>query len=95
MSKKRKAPKWPTVEMVEWSDSCSSRAGWEYVEDIAEWGKTEFVIHSIGHVVYEDDNCIVISMSYGIHNDTATETMRIPKGCIMKRTLVAEAVPND
>lgn len=81
---KRTAPK---VLKVEWRDSgMHIDHGWAttavYQESVGKWNGT---VTTIGALMFEDDNVIVIGLSHDVANDTWYGAQLIYKPCIISR----------
>ena len=80
---------------VEWVD-ISLGAEWADLEDITEWAKEKWKegIVTIGYLVLERKQYIVVAASYDITLDTYHDYSIIPKGAI-KRVKRVERQIND
>lgn len=79
------------IVKVEWIDSCGSNLSWLMMEDVRNWGDVEPIrIFTYGALVQEDENYIVVAQNYGTNPEQCSSLMSIPKGCIIKTTLIEE-----
>ena len=77
------------VLKIEWIDSCSSNSGWTLKEELD--GDIEpITILSYGVVINRTEHTITIAQNYGINPEQCCNLMTIPKGCIVKQTILEE-----
>ena len=77
------------VVKIEWIDSCSSNQNWMLKEELD--GEIEAIrIVTYGVVIQTTDNAITIAQNYGFNPEQFCNLMTIPKGCIIKKTLLEE-----
>jgi len=69
--------KQPIVEIL-WRDAFGG-SSWGDVEDHAE----EFLVHTIGYLLWEDKNYIGTGASIVPEHGSTANTTHIPKGCII------------
>ena len=71
------------IVYIEWVDA-AGREGWENVEHVI---KTDFQksIKTVGYILKEDENEIVVTGSYDESNDTCLSYIMIPKSAIRDR----------
>ncbi len=74
------------TELIKWMDAAESN-GW-YNKDKSH---EPCICHSVGFVVWEDDHIAVIATTSAFDYWYST-ALRIPKGCIIKRTHLKAAV---
>lgn len=80
------------MERVEWVDSgLSFASAWlderVAVERVKEWNG---IVVTVGHVVYEDEERILIGMSHDVETGNWAGLFGIYKPCIIKRTVLTE-----
>lgn len=76
------------ITYVLWSDSCVSGQGpWHSAEDLKEWLGERHLIESVGFLIFESKDHIVLAGSrHGVDEGLRTaDEMKIPKGCIIRR----------
>lgn len=75
------------VELVTWRD-CVSLGGWQYLHDMTEWAGR--VITTVGMVVEENDEDLVLAMSSGDAGagEVLCNWMSIPKSAIRERVVL-------
>ena len=78
------------VVKIEWIDSCSSHQNWVLKEDLNDCDFEPIKIVSYGVIVHTTEDCITIAQNYGRNPEQCCNLMTIPKGCIIKRTLLEE-----
>ena len=71
--------------LVEWYDSHQNTGGWAPVKDIPAFLP---VIRSVGWVLHDNDQCLVLVPNHGAATDTSSEQacgeMTIPKRAVKK-----------
>jgi hypothetical protein len=79
------------VELITWRD-CVSLGGWQYLADMKEWAGR--VITTVGMIVEETDDDIVLAMSSGDASagEVLCNWMSIPKSAIMARVVLRSNV---
>lgn len=79
------------VVKIEWIDSCASNQNWILKEDFNnEYDIEPIIIVSFGVLVKETENYITIAQNYGFNPEQFCNLMTIPKGCIVKQTVLEE-----
>ena len=74
------------IELIEWYDA-HSRTGWEARETYENEFELDLTIRSVGHVIAEGDDRVVLLQSYSISEPVLYDvSLMIPKGCIVRRT---------
>lgn len=74
---------------IEWIDSCASNQNWMLKEDLD--GEIEAIrIVTYGVIVQTTDDTLTVAQNYGSNPEQFCNLMTIPKGCIIKRTLLEE-----
>lgn len=86
------AQKQPKILYVEWCDACS-RVGWFTKDEALNWGRsTNWIIKSIGWVVEETPEYLVLALGYSDESphgeDMFLDVHKIPKTWIRKRRVV-------
>lgn len=71
------------LELVRWADAFGSGEWTDVDEAIEDHGR--WVCHSVGFVIAEDDNGIVLAATLSAE-DRACNWLRIPRGMIQYRT---------
>lgn len=68
--------------LIIWTDT-GMKMGWKDVSEIAKWAENEenFTITTVGYLVGESDDWIIVAPSYTQLGDVANPT-RIQRGCI-------------
>lgn len=80
-------PKANKVERIVWVDSGLSFAStWLPVATVRDRAKSwQGLVQSVGQVVFEDDLCVVLGLSYDEETDNWAGCMGIYKPCIVHR----------
>jgi len=77
------------IELITWSDSAILDWGWCDVEDLNEG---LYFIESIGFVINEEDEWVLLASHYAIEKPNHINTpMLIPKSCIVRREKIKRA----
>ncbi len=69
---------------LEWSDSYSNDR-WLYINDLIDQFKDPLIIKTVGYLVYENKNCVIIAGSLNEHQEMFCSIIHIPKKNIIKR----------
>lgn len=77
IAEKKALEEYPLVD-VRWTDSCSD-GNWRYTSDI---GEETTDITTVGYIVKDEENYIVIAQSLCKDPKLVCNTMAIPRGCI-------------
>lgn len=73
---------------VTWRDSMASggQQSWFTPEEAFDWGKDDLRIVTVGYVVFEDDNYLVLATSQTARAGGKVGGLwSIPQGCIIRR----------
>ena len=73
---------------IEWIDSCSSHMHWTLKEDLEDETIEAVKITTYGVVVQTSDDTITVAQNYGVNPKQFCGMITIPKGCIVKHTLL-------
>jgi hypothetical protein len=73
---------------IEWEDSYSGRQGWYSLDEALIESREAGICKSIGYLIVDDTNCVVIAQSMGIEDVTVHNTLHIPKVLIKKRKTI-------
>ena len=84
-----------TLEKIIWDDAGSfrdpDRRAWHTLEEIiTAYSNASFVCSSVGYVVYEDKNSIILCMTYEDEWGQFTSPFRIPKKMVIERVKIPQ-----
>ena len=68
------------IVIVQWEDSSAMPGIWNSASDLVK--DTNHLCTSIGHLVHDDDDCLIVASHKGPHDDYAG-AMRIPKRTVL------------
>ena len=68
---------------IEWVDA-AGREGWENIDRVLKM-KFDDPVKTVGHILKETDDLLIITGSHDEHNDTCLSYIMIPKIMIQKR----------
>ena len=72
---------------INWIDAFSE-ARWMRVDEAEEWGEDPYIIESIGWVVKETEDYIVLAASASWSDDKVSSMTAIPVVCIKSREII-------
>ena len=83
------------IEYIRWLDSGTHLSdGWMKLEIVQQQAKASLqYVDTVGHVVYEDDEVVVLGLSVDEANDTVFGAQVIAKGNIVQRGQVSVYFP--
>ena len=64
---------------VTWKDACSHDE-WVNIEDVDQKTPT---INTTGWLIIENDDCLVVALSYDRDNEKVSQTITIPRGMVV------------
>ena len=73
---------------VHWEDA-THRSGWHSVDELQDIINEGFMVETLGWLVHEDDDCIVVAQSVSRYR--MAELSRIPKAYIKDRMEIANS----
>lgn len=79
------------IVRVAWKDHCTANSTWTHVEDMVV---TPVMACSVGIVMYEDDDMLILAQSV-ISEKRCADTMNIIKSCIVERIKLGEICFGD
>lgn len=85
--------------MIQWVDSSSKSGRWTLVEELMDEalrGRSLGLITTVGWIVIETDEQVIIAATLSRHSDDvmdAGEIMAIPLSCIKRRKVLSKGVP--
>ena len=69
-----------------WVDAFCERSEWMFESDLAK--SAIYKVHSVGHLIREDNNEIVLCQNISQETDHISNCIHIPKGMIRKKTVL-------
>jgi len=80
---------------IEWCDAVTFNTGWENIEDILVWAKTEnWVIRQAGFLIIENKEYVLLATKYNPQENSEnkfSEITKIPKTWIRKRKTITSS----
>ena len=61
---------------------------------ISNYRTANFIMVSVGYVIYEDDDSLIVAQSHDSQYGQYSQPLRIPKGMIQKRIVLVETQTN-
>src|SRR6476660_1318824 len=83
----------PRPIYIRWLDSVRHEDGWSTQDEWIETARHDTMLHhSIGFLIHEDENCLVLahSLSHDTEPYSAVGIMQIPMSAVLKRKWVAD-----
>ena len=78
---------------VTWTDSCAPAWGWN---DVIDLEMTEYLIESIGFLIEEDDDSLMLTMSFAVEDPNKLNApFIIPKCCIKERFILKKGTAKE
>ena len=75
---------------IVWTDSCAPGGGWC---DVVDLDMHEFLVESVGFLIEEDDDSLMLSMSFAEEDPNKINSpFVIPKCCIKERIVLSKGV---
>ena len=71
------------IVKVTWTDTVSNNS-WVRGDKVAEWGRKETLIESVGFLIERNKRHVVITGMYDAEDDTHNDYQKIPVGCVKK-----------
>jgi hypothetical protein len=82
------------IEKVVWDDAGAFGGvddSWvEYDQIIENYHNGQFLVASVGHIIYEDDDSLIMAQSHDEKYGQYSNPFRIPKVSIVKRIVLDE-----
>lgn len=73
------------AEKITWIDSATGSSTWELISDLEKIDLDPIEIFTFGIIIKETDTFVTVAQNYGTNPPQFSNTMSIPKGCIIKR----------
>lgn len=74
------------IHLIAWQDACSVDE-WQTVPESIVEGALHSIV-SVGFVVHETDDLVMLCAAWDAENDQVAQTMTIPKGWIQTREVI-------
>ncbi|MCK4307289.1 hypothetical protein KAW50_03565 [candidate division WOR-3 bacterium] len=69
---------------VVWVDVCGNSGKWRTMEEVKKWINEDFLIETVGWLIFKDSECLVLASSYYEKNQEWNDLNKIPLAYIKR-----------